>query len=194
MGSPLQKLRKEAGYRTVREIAEACGFTQSSMTRYEKEPDNIPMRSAWKIADVLGCSIDDVVGRENPLTADLRGEHQRRRDALPASLRESLDDYLGYLEGKADEAEDCGRRELEGCYADMFRAYFVMSMEGMGEDERREVMRHGSDEAARNRFREFACARIVNIAGDYLEGGEILNGLMRAYDRFYLEPRPDGAS
>ena len=26
MGSPLQKLRKEAGYRTVREIAEACGF------------------------------------------------------------------------------------------------------------------------------------------------------------------------
>ena len=61
VGKSLQELRRDAGYRSVREFAEACGITQSSMTRYEREPDNIPIKSAWKIADVLGCSVDDIV-------------------------------------------------------------------------------------------------------------------------------------
>ena len=186
VGRSLQELRREAGYRSAREFAEACEITQSSMTRYEKEPDNIPVRSAWRIADVLGCSIDDVVGRESPLAADLRGDVQKRYDALPAPLRGSLDDYLGYLEGKANEVEDY-RQELEDSYMEMFKLYLVMSMEGMSENDRCDLVNHGSSEAMRERFQDYVCDKVLGRSSTIMEGGEMMKGLMRAYDRFYSE-------
>lgn len=187
MSKSLQELRRDAGYRSVREFAEACGITQSSMTRYEREPDNIPVKSAWKIADALGCSVDDVIGRESPITADLRGDVQKRYDALPPSLRGSLEDYLGYLEGRADEAAGY-RQELEDCYTDMFKLYFVMSMEGAEEGERRSLINNGASDAARERFHDYVCDKIIGRSSNFVKGGETMEGIMRAYDRYFQEP------
>lgn len=65
----LQRLRREAGYRSAKDFAEQVGIPSSTYARYERAvegPDcGIPLSSAWQIADALGCSIDLVVGRED---------------------------------------------------------------------------------------------------------------------------------
>ena len=185
MGRTIQQLRKDAGFRTAREFAEACDFTPSSLARYEKEPDNIPVKSAWKMADVLGCSIDDIVGRESELTADLRGDVQRRFDGLPQPLQESLDDYLGYLEAKAERVGDAMRQELDGGYMDIFKLYLVIFMEGMSEEEKNETLMYGASDRMRERFQQFACAKVFESAGNFMDGEEVMRGVMRAYDEFY---------
>jgi len=190
MAKSLQQLRKDAGYRTAREFAEACGFTPSSLARYEKEPDAIPVKSAWKMADVLGCTIDDVVGRESQITADLRGEIQARYEALPASLRPSLTDYLGFLEMRADEAESVYRKEIEDCYTDMFKVYLVMFLESLSQEEKNDVLLFGSSDLTREKFQHFLYTKVIEKSSCIPQGGEVIQGVMRAYDRFYTTPRP----
>ena len=189
MAKTLQQLRKDAGYRTAREFAEACGFTPSSLARYEKEPDAIPVKSAWKMADVLGCAIDDVVGRESQITADLRGEIQARYEALPASLRASLTDYLDFLEMRADEAESVYRQEIEDCYTDMFKVYLVMFLESLSQDEKNEVLLFGSSDLTRRKFQDFLCSKVIEKSDCIPQGGEVIQGVMRAYDKFYPTAR-----
>ena len=63
----LQRLRREAGYRSAKDFAAVLGIPTSTYARYERQPEGpdcaIPLSSAWQIADALGCSIDLVVGR-----------------------------------------------------------------------------------------------------------------------------------
>ena len=190
MAKPLQQIRKEAGYRSAREFADACGFTQSTMTRYEKEPDNIPVKAAWRIADVLGCTIDVVVGRESEVTADLRGEVQARYDALAPSLRKSLDDYLSFLETRESEPESACHGELEECYMDLFKVYLLMFLEDKSRLGRDEALPDGSSDQIRERFLGFVNAKAIERSEVFTENEEVIEGVMRAYDRFY--PKPHG--
>lgn len=99
-GSTLRALRRAAGYRTGKELAEALGVPKTSYSRWERSPQGpdsrIPMRQAWAMADLLGCTIDDVVGRE----ADGDGEGRRllaAYRALSEGSRARLDEYLQFL-------------------------------------------------------------------------------------------------
>ena len=51
----LQRLRREAGYRSAKEFAEALGIPGSTYARYERAGDGadcgIPLSAAWQIAD-----------------------------------------------------------------------------------------------------------------------------------------------
>ena len=78
MASTLQDMRKEAGYKTAREFAEAIDVPVATYARYEQSPTKIPIKNAWHIADVLGCSIDAVVGREHVDVDSMRGEYKGR--------------------------------------------------------------------------------------------------------------------
>lgn len=104
----LQRLRREAGYRSAKDFAEALGIPSSTYSRYERAGDGadcgIPLPAAWQIADALGCSIDLVVGRENIDAPKPDKELQARADALSRSSSEMLEDYLRFLEYR-DEAE-----------------------------------------------------------------------------------------
>lgn len=64
----LSDLRREAGYRNAKDFAAALGVPTSTYSRWERGaqgPDSaIPMAGAWSIADMLGTTIDAVVGRE----------------------------------------------------------------------------------------------------------------------------------
>ena len=88
----LQRLRREAGYRTAKDFAEELHIPYSTYSRYERAGEGpesgIPLYAAWAMADELGCSIDLVVGR----TIDARVRK------LGRSGREMLDDFLEYLE------------------------------------------------------------------------------------------------
>lgn len=97
----LQRMRREAGYRSAKDFAESVGIPMSTYARYERAGDGpecgIPLPSAWAIADALGCSIDLVVGRED-IDNVLGGSIQERVEALSRTGREMLEDYLRFLE------------------------------------------------------------------------------------------------
>lgn len=98
----LQRMRREAGYRSAKDFAESVGIPMSTYARYERAGDGpecgIPLPSAWAIADALGCSIDLVVGREDIDSVAVAGSIQERANALSRAGREMLDDYLRFLE------------------------------------------------------------------------------------------------
>lgn len=96
----LQRMRREAGFRSAKDFAERVGIPMSTYARYERAGDGpecgIPLPSAWAIADELGCSIDLVVGREDiDAAAD---SIQGRVEAPSRTGREMHDDYLRFLE------------------------------------------------------------------------------------------------
>ncbi|OUO63935.1 helix-turn-helix transcriptional regulator [Collinsella sp. An268] len=97
----LQRLRREAGYRSAKEFAEALGIPGSTYARYERAGDGadcgIPLPAAWQIADKLGCSIDLVIGREDIDAPEPEGI-QPRYDALSPEGRALVDSYLSYVE------------------------------------------------------------------------------------------------
>lgn len=108
----LQRLRREAGYRSAKEFAEALGIPGSTYARYERAGDGadcgIPLPAAWQIADRLGCTIDLVVGREDidaPRPCESMGD---RINSLSRTGMEMLDDYLRFLEYRddADTSQD----------------------------------------------------------------------------------------
>lgn len=107
----LQRLRREAGYHSAKEFAEALGIPSSTYARYESAGDGadcgIPLPAAWQIADKLGCSIDLVVGHED-IDASRCTTMQDRIDSLSRSSSEMLDDYLRFLEYRdsADASQD----------------------------------------------------------------------------------------
>ena len=107
MAKTIKDLRQEKGYRSAREFADALGIATSSMSRYDKDPETIPLKHAWAMADLLGCSIDEVVGRE-PVTAG-RNELQEFYDALLPETRALVDEFIEFAQAK-DEGT---RRQLK---------------------------------------------------------------------------------
>ncbi len=97
----LQRLRREAGYRSAKDFAAVLGIPASTYARYERQPEGpecaIPLSSAWQIADALGCSIDLVVGRED-IDAAGAPTLDDRVAALSLNGQEMLRGFLGYLE------------------------------------------------------------------------------------------------
>ena len=104
----LQRLRREAGYRSAKEFAEALGIPGSTYARYERAGDGadcgIPLPAAWQIADKLGCSIDLVIGREDIDASCSKNTINERIESLPYSsleLLESFLQFLAYLDSRA---------------------------------------------------------------------------------------------
>lgn len=97
----LQRLRREAGYRSAKDFAEVLSIPSSTYARYERAVEGpecgIPLPSAWQIADALGCSIDLVVGRED-IDARDAGTIDERVAALSLTNQAMLTGFLDYLE------------------------------------------------------------------------------------------------
>lgn len=66
IGKQLQKLRKEAGYRSAASFAEKIGVNPNTYTQYEQGLGGLSYERAWDLADALHCSLDELGGREWP--------------------------------------------------------------------------------------------------------------------------------
>ena len=66
IGRNLQALRKRAGYRSAAAFAEVLGIKVGTYTSYEQGEAAFSYETAWDLADVLGCSLDELGGREWP--------------------------------------------------------------------------------------------------------------------------------
>lgn len=93
MRTALQKMRKAAGYKSAQEFANKMGINVKTYTNHE-QGGSFSLAQAWEYADALGCTIDDIAGREHvpdELTADerhvidaMRSTDERGRDVIVA--------------------------------------------------------------------------------------------------------------
>ena len=135
MPNSLQNLRKEAGYRTAKDFAEAVDIPAPTYTRYEQEPAKIPIERAWIIADFLGCTIDAVVGRTPIKPSEMRGPVQRVYDALSDKNKGLLDDYLDYIQYKDGKEQARDRAQDQRRYEELVQQYSRQFYESMGSGE-----------------------------------------------------------
>ena len=164
MPNSLQNLRKEAGYRTAKDFAEAVDIPAPTYTRYEQEPAKIPIERAWIIADFLGCTIDAVVGRTPIKPSEMRGPVQRVYDALSDKNKGLLDDYLDYIQYKDSKEQARDRAQDQRRYEELVQQYsrqFYESM-GSGEADFIDLVSLGDADALRARFLEFVETRLAD--------------------------------
>ena len=202
MPNSLQNLRKEAGYRTAKDFAEAVDIPAPTYTRYEQEPAKIPIERAWIIADFLGCTIDAVVGRTPIKPSEMRGPVQRVYDALSDKNKGLLDDYLDYIQYKDGKEQARDRAQDQRRYEELVQQYsrqFYESM-GSGEADFIDLVSLGDADALRARFLEFVETRLADerdreiadaldmalsnmLSAQYEERDrEVLEGITSAYD------------
>lgn len=117
MPKTIQELRRERGYRSAREFADALGISPSSMSRYDNQPDSIPTKVAWEMADKLGCSIDEVVGRK--LVTSGRSELQEFYDGLHRWNKDLFDEFREFIEAREKRASSLEKTVVERKYERM---------------------------------------------------------------------------
>lgn len=96
MKTNLQEMRRKAGFKSARAFAESIPMNPVTYTQYEQGIRNFTLEKAWEFADLLGCSLDELAGRQWPpegasAPADpMRDELVRCYDASTAENRHSL--------------------------------------------------------------------------------------------------------
>ena len=98
MKPKLQELRKKAGWKSAKAYAEHMGMNVSTYTDYEQGRISMPLERAWAIADDLGVSLDELMGRTPPAQREV--EDKRRQAAEYIAMK-----LLELTEG-ADEGRD----------------------------------------------------------------------------------------
>ena len=81
-GERLARLRKAAGY-TQTELGDILGLSQRMMTYYEREGGRPPAHLLGQMAEILGVSVDELLGLET-----VRGKPAPRNSRLWRKLRE----------------------------------------------------------------------------------------------------------
>ena len=157
----LRRLRKAAGWPTAKAFAESIGVPAPTYARYEQSGDgpdtNIPMKAAFTIADALGCSIDAIVGREKAEPDVVRGDLQRRYDALSEDGRQLVDDFLNMAEMREGRAREKRQAELARVYMRDARKLELQFLESLDEGRADEsFMFLGGGDGMRAAFEEFA--------------------------------------
>jgi transcriptional regulator with XRE-family HTH domain len=188
MASRLLEIRKAAGFATAREFAEAAGLAESTYTRYESNPEKIPLKVAWALADRFHVSIDEVVGRDVAAKGDPRGDQQRAFDGLSPRSQEEAEDFMAFLaarDERARKADDARAAAQWGVIsARIERAYLNRLTEGADP-----LLLTASDEDLRAGFEELArtwvvgAVRPLNPVVPDVRGEAALAQVMAAYDR-----------
>lgn len=128
MAKTIQELRREKGYRSAREFADVLSISPSSMSRYDNQPDTIPVKVAWAMADRLDCSIDEVVGRM-PVTSG-KSELQEFYDGLHRWNRDLFDEFREFIEAREQRAASLERSAVDRKYERLAQYYERMFNNG----------------------------------------------------------------
>lgn len=66
IGRTLQRLRKEAGFKSAAAFAKVLGIKTGTYTSYEQGEAAFSYERAWDMADALDVSLDELGGRDFP--------------------------------------------------------------------------------------------------------------------------------
>ena len=199
MASNLQELRKAAGYKNANDFAEAHEIPSSTYARYESNPDKIPMERAWQLADILGTTIDAIVGRETPAPGTARGEVQLEYDGLTPEARALADEMREFVLMKDAKIREHKRREEERPWEALCYQYEQQMLSQMRDGAAfGELVAFDSAEAARAAFESFLREQAAKKRGKHpLKAQELIDNrtierIMAAYDRTHGEFELDG--
>ena len=221
MAKSIKDLRQERGFRSAREFADALGIAPSSMSRYDRDPESIPLKHAWAMADLLDCSIDEVVGREHVTSGAC--ELQEIHDSLLPETRALMDELVEFVRRRDEEMRRQGRAREDEKYERVCRYYERLFEEEVSADmpfgelaefessgQRREAFRLFLREKANERRAPRAASRLERREGQ--EGPEtaaeretmqmkarkedegVIGRVMEAYDRLHERSRFVGGS
>ena len=90
MKTNLQEMRRKAGFKSARAFAESIPMNPVTYTQYEQGIRNFTLEKAWEFADLLGCSLDELAGRQWP--PEGASASDPRREALLASYDQLNED------------------------------------------------------------------------------------------------------
>ena len=93
MKTELQAVRKRAGYPSARAFAERLGLSPNTYTAYEQGRIAPPAERLCEMADALGCTVDEILGR--------RAAPAPRADPRQAAL---LEDFAALSDAGKDAA------------------------------------------------------------------------------------------
>lgn len=194
MASNLLELRKAAGYKNASEFAEAHEIPASTYARYESNPDKIPMERAWQLADILGTTIDAIVGREAPDPACARGEVQLEYDGLTPEARALADELREFVLMKDGKIRERKRREEERPYEALCYQYEQQMLSQMRDGAAfGELVAFDSAEEARSAFESFLREQAARKRGkpatkaQEIIDNQTIEKIMAAYDRTHGE-------
>ena len=96
MKTNLQTMRKRTGFKSARAFAEHIGMSVNTYTNYEQGVSVMSLERAWEFADELGCTLDELAGREppaitytDPSQAALNGYYESMNENGRSALVES---------------------------------------------------------------------------------------------------------
>lgn len=78
----IKKMRERAGL-TQQEVADKLGIRKGRYGDWERETREINLRDASRLADIFGCTLEELAGRESPPEpeSDLTAQESRVLDA-----------------------------------------------------------------------------------------------------------------
>lgn len=186
----LQDVRIAAGYATSHDAATALGLTKSTYSRYECQPDKIPMPTAIKLADFFDCSLEAIVGLGARHKASPGGEVGRRFDALSPDQQGYVLAALEYAEERdaairsSRTSAEAARKAWEESRLLKLEAQFALALEEQGEGD---LALFGNPEEVRGRFEEYVAQRASAATSSPDRAKEVVEEVMDAYDRVHPE-------
>ena len=181
MAKGLQKLRREAGYASANEFAEEMGISYPTYSRYEANPEKIPLKAAWQLADRFHASIDYIVGRVEEDPSDTRGDVQCAYDSLAPRLKAQMDDYLDYL---IERNVDIRQEQIERVRrSDEFICSRLEQVLYAKQDKEGDLLAMASPDAARESFEKLLKSRVRESGRE--DGDQTVERIMAAYDRLH---------
>jgi transcriptional regulator with XRE-family HTH domain len=200
MAGGLKELRRAAGFASARQFAESHGISAATYTRYEKDPGHIPIRAAWELADALGVTIDQIVGRGAGVQEKPEVEVQRAFDSLSPRSQEELLDLIEVFRQrderdrrnaamKAEAYWELLESRIERCYLDRLDA---------GEGKPDPLLLTGTSEELRSGFESLAREWLIdteapmNPYAQDVRGEGAVAAVMDAYDRMHGSYTDDG--
>lgn len=179
MASRLQDLRREAGFTNQADFAAEIGVSVPTYARWEADPEKVPLKSAWELADRFGTSIDEIVGRSAPARVP------DPLEGLSDVSRSEAEDFVGYLrerdvrEAERARAKDQARQEqMASIYEDMMFARISDDPALVTE------YANGTDSSRRAKFEGYVLA----AAGESMKGDELRDYVayvMEGWDRLH---------
>ena len=122
MKTNLQKVRKEAGFRSAKAFAEHVGMSPNTYTAFEQGRHALSLEQAWLFADALGeamgrhVSLDELAGRDWPrIEASLTPEERRLVNCYRTSNEQGRSAILAIADNQSGaERSDEGLRRRAG--------------------------------------------------------------------------------
>ena len=199
MASNLLELRRAAGYKNANEFAEAHEIPISTYARYESNPNKIPMDRAWQLADILGTTIDAIVGRNTPDPSCARGEVQIEYDGLTPEARRLMDELREFVLMKDEKIRARRRREEDRPYEALCYQYEQQMLSELRNGAAfGELVAFNSAEEARSTFESFLQEQATKKRGrlstkaQKIVDDQVIKKIMVAYDRTHDEFEKDG--